>query len=168
MKNNKTFTKDLRSILEDLEAEKVALGDSSSSEEEPEECEKEIENIIEEDVPAIIQHTPKDHARDWNQLFQDIIGQLKENGEIQEQRVRLYRELSNLALDFVHCAKTYGRIIISEAETPLESKTIHPTKIGGFAGGDKYIVNNILFKFAVDSHNLFDCEEAAIKVAGHD
>ena len=40
--------------------------------------------------------------------------------------------------------------------------------MGGFAGGDKYKVNNIIFKFAVDSHGLFDCEEAAMKVAGHD
>ena len=48
-------------------------------------------------------------------------------------------------------------------------KTIAPVSdIGGFAGGDKYIVNNILFKFATDSNGLFDTEEAAIKVAGHD
>lgn len=28
-------------------------------------------------------------------------------------------------------------------------KTIKPTAMGGIVGGDKYIVNNILFKFAV-------------------
>jgi hypothetical protein len=37
--------------------------------------------------------------------------------------------------------------------------------LGGRAGGEKYIVHNILFKFAVDSSNLFDGSNwAAAKV----
>ena len=37
------------------------------------------------------------------------------------------------------------------------------------SGGDKYIANNILFKFAVDSHGLFHGSDyAASKVAGHE
>jgi Clustered mitochondria len=36
-------------------------------------------------------------------------------------------------------------------------------------GGDKYIVNSILFKFAVDSNSLFnDNDYAAAKVGGHE
>ena len=38
---------------------------------------------------------------------------------------------------------------------PTKQKTILPKIIGGRAGGDKYIVHNILFKFAVDSFGLF-------------
>lgn len=109
------------------------------------------------------------HTCEWNDRFQLCIEGLKNYGQIQQQRNKIYQELSNLAQDFIHCAKTYGRIIISEVETPLKMKTIAPiSDIGGFAGGDKYIVNNILFKFATDSNGLFDTEEAAIKVAGHD
>ena len=70
-------------------------------------------------------------------------------------------------------------------------KTIKPTAMGGIVGGDKYIVNNILFKFAVgtfkksrtsghvgadslalcfpiDSHGLYGSDYAASKVAGHE
>ena len=53
-------------------------------------------------------------------------------------------------------------------ETPVKYKTIKPIDLGGVAGGDKYKVNNILFKFARDRHNLFDDEDAALKIAGHD
>ena len=152
--------KNLCNVIQDFKDEKKALGDSSSEEDE--------EDDIFIGDSTTVSSEPYTDGCDWNKHFQSIISDLKERGEIQEHRLRCYRELSNLALDFVHCAKTYGRLIISEAETPVEHKTIPPTSIGGFAGGDKYIVNNILFKFAVDSHNLFDCEEAAHKVAGHD
>ena len=107
-------------------------------------------------------------AEDWNARFQRTIQDLKTHGKLHSDRMRIYSELSNLAQDFIHCAKTYGRIIISEGHTPYELKTIKPAKMGGFAGGDKYLVNNIMFKFAVDSKNLFDSDEAAIKVAGHE
>jgi hypothetical protein len=36
------------------------------------------------------------------------------------------------------------------------------------AGGDKYIVHSILFKFAVDSHGLYGDDAKAAKVAGHE
>ena len=38
---------------------------------------------------------------------------------------------------------------------PDDKKTIKPKSLGGMAGGEKYIVQNILFKFAIDSSNLF-------------
>jgi hypothetical protein len=45
-------------------------------------------------------------------------------------------------------------------------KTIDPVLLGGVAGGDKYIVNHIVFKFAVDSHNLYGGDRWAAKAAG--
>ena len=42
------------------------------------------------------------------------------------------------------------QIIILERYLPVEEKTIKPYKLGGVAGGEKYICQNILFKFAVD------------------
>ena len=49
----------------------------------------------------------------------------------------------------------------------MDKKTVRPSVIGGRAGGEKYIVHNILFKFAVDSSNLFDGSNwAARKVCG--
>jgi len=151
----------LREVVDDYQEEKRALGEDSESFSEG--ALDQASSTVDADGSQVTAS-----GYDWNRQFQSIISQLKEHGDIMENRVRCYRTLSNLALDFIHCAKTYGRLIISEAGTPIESKTIPPTKIGGFAGGDKYIVNNILFKFAVDSQNLFDSEEAAHKIAGHD
>jgi hypothetical protein len=45
-------------------------------------------------------------------------------------------------------------------------KTIKPVNIGGMAGGDKYLAQNILFKLSIDAFNLFGgSDEAAGKLA---
>lgn len=41
-----------------------------------------------------------------------------------------------------------GKVIISELFLPYTKKTIKPVSIGGFIGGEKYIVHGVLFKFA--------------------
>mmetsp|Transcript_40667 Transcript_40667/g.127234 ORF Transcript_40667/g.127234 Transcript_40667/m.127234 type:complete len:748 (-) Transcript_40667:432-2675(-) len=78
--------------------------------------------------------------------------------------------MSSLARDFTCQAETYARIIISERHLPLREKTIRPDEsIGGFAGGQKYLCQNILFKFAVDDRGLFGGDdEPASKFAGHE
>ncbi len=80
----------------------------------------------------------------------------------------VYSSLLHLTQDFIHCATSYGKIIMEEAHLPKEMKTISPQQIGGIAGGEKYIVRGILFKFAIDEKGLFDDPAAAAKVAGHD
>ena len=50
---------------------------------------------------------------------------------------------------------------------PDKKKTIKPLNLGGVIGGKKYIVHNMLFKFAVDSFDIFG-DEAAAKIAGHE
>ena len=77
-------------------------------------------------------------------------------------------ELLYLAQDFLHCAETYGRIIISERFLPVDEKTIKPLSMGGVAGGEKYVVHNTLFKFAVDSYGILGSDYAAAKVAGNE
>jgi hypothetical protein len=44
-----------------------------------------------------------------------------------------------------------GKIIIGELGLPIPQKTIKPVTVGGRAGGDKYIVLNILFKVSSTS-----------------
>ena len=79
-----------------------------------------------------------------------------------------------------------GKIIISEAALPAHQKTIPPISIGGVAcvnicrfcmkavsnrilsGGQKFMVMNILFKFALDSEGLYGSDEGAIKSAGNE
>jgi hypothetical protein len=40
---------------------------------------------------------------------------------------------------FVHDANLYGRVIIEEQVQEVSAKTIAPAKVGGLAGGTKYI-----------------------------
>jgi hypothetical protein len=47
-------------------------------------------------------------------------------------------------------AKTYTSLIILEKDKKVHEKKIQPTKTVGLAGGEKYIVNGIVLKFALD------------------
>lgn len=79
-----------------------------------------------------------------------------------------YVEISNLGKDFEYAARMYGKVIISEKFFPYGMKTIKPVNISGMAGGEKYLVGGILFKFAVDSYGLYNSDLYASKAAGHD
>ena len=107
---------------------------------------------------------------DWNNRFieaLDEIGALTHNSHADE-RLRAYENLSRLAGDFNDTVRTYARIIVSEVYLPPEQKTIRPLAMGGIVGGDKYVVHGILFKFAVDTKKLYDSDEHAARVAGHE
>ena len=107
----------------------------------------------------------------WNNQFMEAIAaisSLTHNSHF-EERVSAYDRLSRLAEDFNQTVRTYGRIIISEVHLPVEQKSIKPaSELGGIAGGEKYVVHGILFKFAVDSKKMYGGDEHAAKVAGHD
>jgi hypothetical protein len=128
------------------------------------------------------------HFTDWNERFQEVverIGALTPNSPYAD-RVALYRELSDVAADFVATAQTYGRLIIGETSLPPHLKTIRPAhQVGGMLGGTycssllqlllvttsrsragvKYVAQNILFKFARDKEGFFASNySAAAKV----
>lgn len=103
-----------------------------------------LESEGEEDIPwpideRGIQELP---ISVWSKRFQAYMA-------LEDEQTRLLK-LAYLAHDFQHAAEVYGRIIISERYLPVEDKTIKPLDIGGVAGGDKYVVMGILFKFALD------------------
>jgi len=81
--------------------------------------------------------------------------------------LRLNRKKMRM-LCFIYAATAFGKIIISEYYLPYKQKTIKPCALGGLMGGQKYIVHNILFKFAVDNRGLFGSDYAAAKVAGNE
>ncbi|KAH3765084.1 Histidine kinase A [Pelomyxa schiedti] len=125
-----------------------------------------------DDAPVLL---PPSHlcnvSSDLNARFQSIterIHCLKFSEGKFDDKLGINQELSNLASDFIHIARMYGVIIINERYLPVSQKTVKPLSLGGIAGGDKYIVNNILFKFAVDRHGLFSDDWDAAKVAGHE
>lgn len=113
------------------------------------------------------------HLGDWNQRFQqatEAMAQIRNDNSVPlADRIRIGRDLVNLSQDFIHLSTLYGRLIISEAFLPEDQKTIKPHKtVGGLAGGEKYIVGNIMFKFALDAQGILGSDYAAAKVAGHE
>lgn len=107
---------------------------------------------------------------DWQGRYQELSKLIREITEKTpcQSLISFLSALSELATDFTTTAKQYGKIIVSELFLPTHMKTITPVTVGGVAGGEKYIVHNILFKFALDHNGIFGSDEAAGKVAGHD
>lgn len=101
----------------------------------------------------------------WDQNFQRIRHDLQKSPDCNESKVSLFK----LYDDFVQTAKMYGRVIIQEKSFPDRRKSIKPCdSLGGIAGGQKFIKEGILFKFAIPSKLFQEDIEAAMKVAGHD
>ncbi|PRP80831.1 hypothetical protein PROFUN_11246 [Planoprotostelium fungivorum] len=95
--------------------------------------------------------------RDWNEEYQTWYGQfVKMNASDDTQMSTLQKrgqtlsKLNAVSQQFVNTATIYAKIIISEYELPLHRKTIKPIDVGGVAGGVKYRVQNIMYKFAFD------------------
>lgn len=49
----------------------------------------------------------------------------------------------------------------------MEKKTIKPVAAGGQAGGEKYIVQGIFFKFALDIFGIYGGDEYAMYVLAY-
>jgi hypothetical protein len=78
----------------------------------------------------------------WNTRWQEACSLRANAGELKYDAIR------TLAADFAASAERYGKIIISEIGIPVDKKTIKPVAgVGGAAGGEKYLVNGIFFKF---------------------
>ena len=90
------------------------------------------------------------------------------------QSARLLYEITR---DFMNTARLYGAVIIAERSLPAWEKSIKPANLGGIAGGEKFVVGGILFKFSSDvaiSSTQFlyggakRDDDAAHKAAGHE
>eukprot|EP01125_Pyxidicula_operculata_P016192 TRINITY_DN5543_c0_g1_i1.p1 TRINITY_DN5543_c0_g1~~TRINITY_DN5543_c0_g1_i1.p1 ORF type:complete len:828 (+),score=126.38 TRINITY_DN5543_c0_g1_i1:1-2484(+) len=117
---------------------------------------------------------PDDSSNDfyWNYEFQSSFDDVRSLGSkscTYKKKEQIWHRLAKISRDFVYASQTYGRIIISEVNLPVAKKQIKPVQIQGFAGGEKYVVNSILFKFAIDNKGLFGGNElSAWKQAGQD
>jgi Clustered mitochondria/Translation initiation factor eIF3 subunit 135 len=87
-------------------------------------------------------------GRNWTEELIQLM-RLNTDGASVGRALGKFESLASLANDFLETATMYGRIIINEAYS--STKTIAPCNVGGIAGGAKYIVQEILFKFAFDS-----------------
>ena len=84
----------------------------------------------------------------WNAKFQAALD-LPE--KTPEELLIKNRVLTQLSEDFTFMAELYGKVIICEKFLPNHEKSIPPAAMGGIAGGQKYIVHGMLFKFAQDT-----------------
>lgn len=84
-------------------------------------------------------------GRQWNEEYQRTVGK-----GLKQLVAEDVRAISRLSHDFVKQAEIYGKVIINELNVPDEWKTIKPANVGGVAGGAKYIVQGILYKFCLD------------------
>eukprot|EP00012_Vannella_robusta_P006108 CAMPEP_0206200834 /NCGR_PEP_ID=MMETSP0166-20121206/11140_1 /ASSEMBLY_ACC=CAM_ASM_000260 /TAXON_ID=95228 /ORGANISM="Vannella robusta, Strain DIVA3 518/3/11/1/6" /LENGTH=753 /DNA_ID=CAMNT_0053619297 /DNA_START=317 /DNA_END=2574 /DNA_ORIENTATION=- len=98
--------------------------------------------------------------RDWNKEFNEVLeSPLLERAE----------KLRKLEKEFVEVASIIGKIIISEKNVHPSQKTVKAISVdSGIAGGEKYQVKGIFFKFAVDKADLYGSDEHAMKVACHE
>eukprot|EP00466_Bigelowiella_natans_P014444 jgi/Bigna1/126789/aug1.3_g1497 len=62
-----------------------------------------------------------------------------------------WEKLHQISIDFVETATLYGKIVILEQFLPDSQRTIKVERVGGWAGGTKFIVRGIMFKLAEDA-----------------
>ena len=126
----------------------------------------------------------EDERFNWSARFHDILDRLselkKQDGknnkafstlgvDPRREELRLNEKLIRLEREFVYTSETWGRIIIEEAFFPHHKKTIKPIQSSmGFAGGEKYIVHGILFKFVHKIAYLYSTASNAMKASGNE
>ena len=97
--------------------------------------------------------------RDWNQEFNDVL-----ESPLTERGTKLHQ----LSLEFVEVATKIGKIIVEERNLSHFQKSLPPIFTNGVAGGEKFKVKGIFFKYAVNKNKLFESDEQAMKIAGHE
>jgi Clustered mitochondria len=86
---------------------------------------------------------------DWNKRCLHVINLPTDTDS---RKLKKYQALTALSKDFVTCAVTYGKTIISEMFLDEKLKSVTPSLVGGIAGGQKYLLRGILFKLADGQH----------------
>ena len=106
---------------------------------------------------------PTGLKRDWSAEYISLLTALR-NTELREKaKHALYKQLDNLATEFATTAKLYGKTIISELNLPPDQRTIQELKGYGCAGGYKYCVGRIFFKFPMDGNHHRSTEDGNIR-----
>eukprot|EP01124_Arcella_intermedia_P003950 TRINITY_DN12232_c0_g1_i1.p1 TRINITY_DN12232_c0_g1~~TRINITY_DN12232_c0_g1_i1.p1 ORF type:complete len:1242 (-),score=329.75 TRINITY_DN12232_c0_g1_i1:18-3698(-) len=82
-------------------------------------------------------------AKGWNARFQKYL--------LLQDLAEKWQKIARLSRDFIEVSSTYGKIIISEIHLPEKDKTIKSLSGYGLAGGTKFLIQDIFFKFAFDT-----------------
>ena len=96
--------------------------------------------------------------RDWSEEFHSIL-------EISDPGHRV-RKMAHFVRQFTSVATRVARQIVIEEHLPANRRSVTPVvSLGGIAGGEKFMSQNIFFKFARDAYRLYGSETAAAKAA---
>eukprot|EP00466_Bigelowiella_natans_P017664 jgi/Bigna1/141188/aug1.61_g15896 len=103
-------------------------------------------------------------SRPVNDQFQKIREDLTTNTAGDLHKVERQRELENYIVDFM--VPLLGKVVAEYHLPPPIREYPFPVRAGGLAGGEKFLINGTLVKFAVDSNGVFgSSHEDAAKVA---
>ncbi|PRP84978.1 hypothetical protein PROFUN_07363 [Planoprotostelium fungivorum] len=117
------------------------------------------QDTTEPTIHKIMKKSVNTSYRDWNEEYQiwyeQFVRLIAPGDSVSLSGLKInshvLTHLNRIAQQFVDTATIYAKIIISEFELPLHRKSIKPTEMGGVAGGTKYRVQNIMYKFAFDT-----------------
>jgi len=79
--------------------------------------------------------------------------------------------------NFCAAASTFAKMIIAEQHVPENDRFLSSIKVGGVAGGDKFSVHGLFFKYPVDNQIVDGCwlyggksrdDNLAAKASNHD
>lgn len=76
--------------------------------------------------------------------------------------------IRRLVKEFCESAARVAAIIVREKDQPHHKRQVPPVNLGGIAGGEKFVQDGILFKFAIPterSRTIFPDDESAMKAA---
>lgn len=113
-------------------------------------------------APPAVSYTPSGTFNDRYQEYLDM------PTDTERQRFVRARRIHTIVQQFTLEATRIGRTIISERDVPNERKSIHPVNAGGIAGGEKYVVGDLFFKYVADFDGLYGGDEFAQKSAEHE
>ncbi|EGG24954.1 hypothetical protein DFA_03199 [Cavenderia fasciculata] len=106
----------------------------------------------------------------WNESFQELLD--RPVNSLEEERVRNH-SISLFSQHLANTATTYVKTLVQEVHMRSECKSIKPYEgAGGFAGGEKYRVESMFIKFALNPHQIYEKSNPvsyfANKGAGHE
>lgn len=110
-------------------------------------------------TPDVPEHT------DWNGRFQTALELPMTTPTLEANRAE---QIGNVCREFQQEVTKIAKIIIEEVHTTDSTKKRIPPSldVGGQAGGEKFIHNSVLYKFARDWRGIYAGQEGAMKAAG--
>jgi hypothetical protein len=84
---------------------------------------------------------------------------LQQPARTHDEQAQRFASLHHLSFVFADTAKRIARTLVEQCYAPVAQRRFSPVEGKGVAGGEKYIINNMFFKFVRDIHGIYggDC-----------